>query len=669
MTRVAQSATGALLVAAVALAGCRARPVQPVELGLSLSPESIEFGRVREGTTSARNLEITNISKVKVHLTFKVDAPFNAASTLDIGPTETAPLSISFTAGDSPASGQLSITSERGLTLVALSGTGVHPLTCTPSATCRVSTWDLDTGLCIERVATDGAACDPNNQCLEAPTCQSGACVGQPRTCDDHDACTVDACSATTGCAHPRRVCPTPSNPCHVATCDPITGCGEGLAADLTPCGNFDCVTQRVCLGGTCSTRPTPDGFICAPPTPCNGVSQCFSHKCVQPAAVPLQSNFRQKLPAPWSARSRLIGADNALYFSGCGGVFDAGCGVTSFTSTGFERFSAASPDGGEPEVLSANSRTLVIRAAQGISLLSSSTGLARENREADDDPAGEQFVLLDDFQLLSLQRADGGTRLLWNQDAGRDVWFDEPLAALAADEEGRVFVASADAGRLTRLTWLVDGGVERETGTTAGAATHLAAGLGLLALDSTGFQALDGGVWSLPATRPDGGPRTYDAQSALLSDQAVTVLERRCLDAGTACADTEQQVVMSAWQANSLVPLWEVALFDAGTPSRLLTLVRTPLAPGAALSAIDASNDAGVSVWLLGYGDGQEVFRCEVPTATPPLASLLYRGSLFLVRGFDGGSVMESYSLQGVPLSERGWPQANGVAGSRRAR
>jgi hypothetical protein len=215
---------------------------------------------------------------------------------------------------------------------VALVGEGVRPLVCVPSALCRLSSFSLEARACVEEVAADGSACTPDSVCLESGVCVEGACLGAPRTCDDADACTTDACAEGRGCVHLPRTCPTPSRPCWVAVCDAQTGCGEAPAAAGTPCGEVSCEAAHICDGaGTCARiAPAPDGLPCGPATPCREAPTCQQGACAVPDAGLLQPLFAQPLPA--EPEVVLRGQGGQVFASVCSEGEDAGCSLHSFT-------------------------------------------------------------------------------------------------------------------------------------------------------------------------------------------------------------------------------------------------------------------------------------------------------------------------------------------------
>lgn len=135
--------------------------------------------------------------------------------------------------------------------------------------------------MCVIAAAPDGAACE--DACLTGASCRAGRCVGDARSCDDRDACTVDLCASDTGCTHAARVCPAPADPCRVARCDPQAGCVESDVADGTACGTSDCALAHVCIAGACVQRPVPASAACA----VSSLSAGYGHTCAAFSGAP----------------------------------------------------------------------------------------------------------------------------------------------------------------------------------------------------------------------------------------------------------------------------------------------------------------------------------------------------------------------------------------------
>lgn len=129
------------------------------------------------------------------------------------------------------------------------------------SATCGQTFCDFtDDGNCgfFDEFAScdDGDACtvdscSATSGCSNAPT--SAACGGctQDSECDDGVPCTVDTCSSV-GCLHAPNdaVCDADGNSCSTEYCHPTNGCAQAFERQGTPCETGD-----ACTVGSCRTR------------------------------------------------------------------------------------------------------------------------------------------------------------------------------------------------------------------------------------------------------------------------------------------------------------------------------------------------------------------------------------------------------------------------------
>lgn len=228
---------------------------------LSVTPNALEFPDTWVGRTSALTLEVTNAARVSGHVDVALEgAGFSVEpSAFDVAGGDTVRVSVTFAptvAGR--AQGTLRVAGQA----VTLSGTGLEVPRC-EAASCRDVRFDFDAAVCVSAVTADGNAC--TDLCLATgATCLGGQCVGTAKDCSDGDACTVDAC-ANGGCVHTDRVCPAPSAPCRVPSCDPTTGCGEQDAPDGTVCGPNSCLDANVsvCVAGQCVVRTRPQTRRC----------------------------------------------------------------------------------------------------------------------------------------------------------------------------------------------------------------------------------------------------------------------------------------------------------------------------------------------------------------------------------------------------------------------
>jgi hypothetical protein len=181
-------------------------------------------------------------------------------------------------------------TEEGGRTVtLRLTGEGKQPPPCPTPVTCHRFTFDTVKEECVEEVLADGTGCDPGNACVLDAVCQGGLCKGHERTCDDGNACTSDVCSPLDGCQSvPAPPCPG-DGACQEGWCDPGKGCQLRPAANGTFCGEArGCDLADVCVEGACVKRNPPDGFVCAPASPCQGEGTCQGSTCVRPQAMPL---------------------------------------------------------------------------------------------------------------------------------------------------------------------------------------------------------------------------------------------------------------------------------------------------------------------------------------------------------------------------------------------
>jgi hypothetical protein len=171
-----------------------------------------------------------------------------------------------------------------------LVGQGLEVPACPTPVTCHRFTFDVEREACVEEVLADGTACDPGNACVVEAVCSAGRCKGRERTCDDGNACTSDVCSPLDGCQSvPAPPCPG-DGACQEGWCDPAKGCQLRPAANGTFCGQErGCDKADVCVDGACQSRNPPDGFVCAPASPCQAEGRCRGSTCVRPGARELE--------------------------------------------------------------------------------------------------------------------------------------------------------------------------------------------------------------------------------------------------------------------------------------------------------------------------------------------------------------------------------------------
>lgn len=149
---------------------------------------------------------------------------------------------------------------------------------------CTQGRCDADSGECVTDNRPDGANCDDGDACTGGDLCAAGVCAGlapncsgltdicnegvcdpasglciaaalpEGSACHDGDLCTqAEVCRQGVCEAEPIR-CRKPDNPCHQASCDPLTGdCQAGPVDDGTPCDDGDsCTGSDTCQAGLC---------------------------------------------------------------------------------------------------------------------------------------------------------------------------------------------------------------------------------------------------------------------------------------------------------------------------------------------------------------------------------------------------------------------------------
>ena len=118
---------------------------------------------------------------------------------------------------------------------------------------CHKSSCDVASGACVAEPLTD-SWCDDEDLCTDVSTCQIGVCTGFPKSCDDKNPCTDDACAAQTGaCVHVNNTAP----------------CDDGLP----------CTLQDTCGDGSCNGAPKScdDGSVCTYDQCNSGTGACIN--------------------------------------------------------------------------------------------------------------------------------------------------------------------------------------------------------------------------------------------------------------------------------------------------------------------------------------------------------------------------------------------------------
>ncbi len=675
-----------VLLMLVSLTGCRCRPgpVEPVELGLRTEPRELDFGRVLEGSQKTLPLTLVAVTRASIEVELATQSPFSVAPLASVPGGDAVDVAVTFAAGSEAVERVLTLTVGELTAEVKLRGVGVRPPVCTPSAECIISTYSLEEDRCIETQSPDDAPCDPSSICLEQGRCRSGQCLGIARRCDDGDLCTDDACSMEIGCVNTPRACPNPTAACTVATCDSRTGCGEGPAADLTPCGPLDCVSVNFCVSGMCRTEPTPDGLPCSPAIACLPEATCQNQVCSRVNEADWNPDWSARLPgAPVGALSSQssnlflslcmedaglpldagvvdAGADDAgLDDAGVddAGVLDAGaalvCALTSYTGTGFERFTYVYEDGAPREVRAVSIAGVLLSTDAGLELRSPISGVLRHSLPVQ---VGEtRWALSSEGVFLAI-------------DGGLQSWVDGGLQWLAAvDDDAAVvrgdalFAWSADAGLLTRVELLGDGGVARRDVVVTGAPGDLlltADGVAIFpASGRVRFEA-DGGASAVSYDFSDAG--ALREQHTLASAGTMSVFFERC-DAG--CETWVRNV-----DVESGATRFEGRVLRDDVEARIVASTLVEPRAGTFAALIREERDGGPRAFLQLFIDGESKALCRLPEASGAVEQARFSSSALVITAArsDGGVVLESYGLGAVPLSTFGWTTSGGVGGTR---
>lgn len=308
-------------------ASCSCRPagLTPVELTLRITPSPVDFGRPWNQTTAQRTVLITNTSRGSISARVNVEGGVFLAETdsLDLPPGDTTLVVTASSAVPGTEKGTLSlVVADQAMAVAPLTVTFVDPPPCGDASECSTFRFDRATSQCLLEPKPDGRACGAADRCLINGRCVSGECLGEAVACDDENPCTIDVCDAVGGCSSLLRVCPNPSA-CLVGVCDRVSGACESVpVADGVRCGdiaNTSCTAVDICVNGQCVERDPPEGFACAPSTPCQGEGRCEAEVCVRPPATPLVPRWSVGAPQPDGGPSPDIWHD--VFFESGGGV------------------------------------------------------------------------------------------------------------------------------------------------------------------------------------------------------------------------------------------------------------------------------------------------------------------------------------------------------------
>jgi hypothetical protein len=284
-----------------------------VEGGVQVTAAELAFPRTFVGYASTQTLELTNSAPASRTVTLTASEPYSVPQSIIVEAGSKLAVPVRF----SPASAGLQpstlavLTDGRSMS-VTLMGEGVQVPACATGSTCSPVHFDPNTGTCVTAAADDGTLCS-DDACLVNASCRAGVCVGEPRTCDDGNACTADSCDPTRGCVHVDEAasCPAPTDPCKVPTCSASGGCGQTDAPDGTVCGSVSCAQAHVCIVGSCRAVTPPDGFECAPASPCQAHGTCQQGQCARPPATVLQPEWTYDLDTNGSDQRLIVVSQN----------------------------------------------------------------------------------------------------------------------------------------------------------------------------------------------------------------------------------------------------------------------------------------------------------------------------------------------------------------------
>lgn len=650
------------------LCGChRGSELEAPVAGFAVNPPSLDFGRVLQGKSAEQTIEIANTGRTDLSLTTTAPPAFYIQTPIAVPSGTRTAVPILFNAGASAVAGAVTFRSGGLSQQAQVSGIGVAPLPCVPSAVCRLSTFDVQSGQCVETVTPDDAGCVPTDVCQQDGVCRGGLCRGVLRNCDDGNACTNDACAEGIGCIHTPVFCPRPSAACKVATCDPTSGCGVGDAFNGSSCGALNCTTEQICRDGTCVTTATPDGTLCFPPTPCQGPGLCQARTCVRPDAGPLTPTLRWSLGA--DAVVGLTAASGALYLNTCG--TDGGCSTRSWTENGFQRWISA--DSGFAQSVAITDAGVWTKSSPTVlSLASSASGalLATIDLAASFDAGAllalrrEAVTAPDDDSLWLALDVDGGPSVLVRAtSAGISLLGGIASGAtLATDRTGAVLLD--ESGSVSRLGW-IDGGLQRDFA-FAGASASLISG-GDRVLSGRSLWSLDGGrVATLPTATDGGSTIGWDPRWSVLATDAGFAIGWTCeppqLDG---CAASDQTPSVHAFDPLSGIDLWSLPIASPDAGSFIAALVAVE--GGGVLTFTESSAANGRREDLQLLGAGTQLFECSMAPGAQLGAATFADSSLYAAVLRDGGWELDAFDLSPLPLDFSGWAAPDGIAGTRR--
>ena len=196
------------------------------------------------------------------------------------------------------------------------------PAACNDGNVCTTDTCSTQTG-CGHSPQDGLSPCVPSDACIVESHCAGGACIVTPKSCDDQNACTQDACAAG-NCTHTPTSGPCDDgNPC--TSDDHCVGgtCILTNAADGTSCDDGNPCASGQCISGICYFIPPADGSPCDDGIDCTVQSSCTAGTCV----ATVQSDGSEVVPITMGVPISGSACDSEDQFTFYG---TAGCNVTA---------------------------------------------------------------------------------------------------------------------------------------------------------------------------------------------------------------------------------------------------------------------------------------------------------------------------------------------------
>lgn len=544
------------------------------------------------------------------------------------------------------------------------------------AGTCQQPTSDADTGECSTLPAADGASC--TTACVDHGECISGQCAGATVDCSDNDACTDDACDAITGCIHTTTRCEAPTDPCLVALCDPVRGCGTAPALDGTSCGQSDCVTSSVCLQGRCVERPTPEGTQCGEPSPCQPLGACHHQACERPPPVPLSAAWTWR-PAVYTkvVGTPIMDEHGSLYVRTWSPLsYDSV--LYAVTRDGRQLYRRTDPFTGGKTAL-VDQGVLVGQIWRGIRAVEASTGRDSWHRDDLEALVGSASVVPDGIGVWSSKPGEVSTfvvqdgicdncnlwRLSFDTRSGSVTARSAPVIGFGplgafSDESGNRYFSFASATREDGpLLWTVaEDASGRERWRVRGTALVRATPWNgrLVTSSRVEYNACPLRL-PLGASSESAGTSTFSRPDLLVSGANSGMPSIRATgDAWFAVARIHQDPTVCPIGDRDA----ELVRFDPDSGS---TLWSSPIARGDLMGELlptdsdsllftDLGPDQGMVVLRNVGFDGREQWRCELPSSTTHLVGL-HQGRAFFLHQ-QGGIV--AIDLPGLDLAKHGW-------------